>query len=64
MICSGLEPLTPTLSKAMGHALSDRERTCFLLHMAQGLTMQEISSKLVLSRRSVQVYITRAKDKI
>ncbi|WP_127539373.1 sigma-70 family RNA polymerase sigma factor [Paenibacillus illinoisensis] len=45
-------------------ALSDRERTCFLLHMAQGLTLLEISSKLNLSKRSVQEYVTRAKDKI
>lgn len=45
-------------------ALSDRERTCFLLHMAQGLTLQEISSKLEISKRSIQEYVSRAKDKI
>ncbi|MFD2703845.1 sigma factor-like helix-turn-helix DNA-binding protein [Paenibacillus shunpengii] len=45
-------------------ALSDRERTCFLLHMAQGLTLQEISHKLNLSKRSVQMYVDRAKVKI
>ncbi|SDW30966.1 sigma-70 family RNA polymerase sigma factor [Paenibacillus sp. PDC88] len=45
-------------------ALSDRERTCFLLHMAQGLTLQEISHKLDLSKRSVQQYVDRAKSKI
>lgn len=45
-------------------ALSDRERTCFLLHMAQGLTLQEISDKLELSKRTVQSYIDRAKEKI
>lgn len=45
-------------------ALSDRERTCFLLHMAQGLTLQEISDKLDLSKRSVQEYVIRAKMKI
>jgi RNA polymerase sigma factor (sigma-70 family) len=45
-------------------SLSDRERTCFLLHMAQGLTLQEISDKLELSKRSVQEYVFRAKGKI
>jgi RNA polymerase sigma factor (sigma-70 family) len=45
-------------------ALSDRERTCFLLHMAQGLTLQEISSKLGVSRATVQDYVNRAKGKI
>ncbi|BCG57473.1 sigma-70 family RNA polymerase sigma factor [Paenibacillus sp. URB8-2] len=45
-------------------ALSDRERTCFLLHMAQGLTLQEISHKLGISRASVQDYVNRAKCKI
>ncbi|MEK4854806.1 sigma-70 family RNA polymerase sigma factor [Paenibacillus sp. FSL H7-0756] len=45
-------------------ALSDRERTCFLLHMAQGLTLQEISDKLDLSKASVQKYVTRAREKI
>ncbi|MBT2287990.1 sigma-70 family RNA polymerase sigma factor [Paenibacillus albidus] len=45
-------------------ALSDRERTCFLLHMAQGLTLADISSKLNLSKRTVQSYIDRAKEKI
>ena len=45
-------------------ALSDRERTCFLLHMAQGLTLLEISHKLELSKRTVQSYIDRAKEKI
>ncbi|SEU32442.1 sigma factor-like helix-turn-helix DNA-binding protein [Paenibacillus sp. NFR01] len=45
-------------------ALSDRERTCFLLHMAQGLTLIAISDKLGVSKRSVQQYIDRAKEKI
>lgn len=45
-------------------ALSDRERTCFLLHMAQGLTLQEISDKLELSKGAAQQYIKRAKQKI
>ncbi|NQX45329.1 sigma-70 family RNA polymerase sigma factor [Paenibacillus tritici] len=45
-------------------ALSDRERTCFLLHMAQGLTLQEISDKLRLSKNTVRDYVDRAKKKI
>lgn len=45
-------------------ALSDRERTCFLLHMAQGLTLQEISDKLELSKNTVRMYVDRAKIKI
>lgn len=45
-------------------ALSDRERTCFLLHMAQGLTLLDISAKLNLSKRTVQDYVDRAKDKL
>lgn len=45
-------------------ALSDRERTCFLLHMAQGLTLQEISGKLGLAKGAVYEYVKRAKAKI
>jgi RNA polymerase sigma-70 factor (ECF subfamily) len=45
-------------------ALSDRERTCFLLHMAQGLTLQEISDKLELSKNTVRMYVDRAKFKV
>ncbi len=44
--------------------LSTRERTCFLLHMAHGLTYQEISARLELSKRSIQEYVNRAKSKI
>ncbi|MEC0234443.1 sigma factor-like helix-turn-helix DNA-binding protein [Paenibacillus kribbensis] len=44
--------------------LSERERTCFLLHMAQGLTLQEISDKLGVTKRSAQEYVARARDKI
>ncbi|MNW11288.1 positive control sigma-like factor [compost metagenome] len=45
-------------------SLSDRERTCFLLHMAQGLTLLEISGKLNLSKNTVRMYVDRAKGKI
>lgn len=44
--------------------LTERERTCFLLHMAQGLTYTEIASNLKLSIRSIRSYVDRAKDKV
>ncbi|WP_256976016.1 sigma factor-like helix-turn-helix DNA-binding protein [Paenibacillus sp. MY03] len=44
--------------------LTERERTCFLLHMAQGLTYSEIASNLKLSIRSIRSYVDRAKDKV
>jgi RNA polymerase sigma factor (sigma-70 family) len=45
-------------------ALSRRERQCFLLHSAHGLTYAEISAKLELSRASVQRFVERARNKI
>ncbi|RWR06737.1 sigma-70 family RNA polymerase sigma factor [Siminovitchia fortis] len=44
--------------------LSHRERQCYLLHMAQGWSMQEIADELGISKPSVQVFIKRAKNKI
>lgn len=44
--------------------LSDRERECFLLHMARGLTLAEIADKLKISKRTAQQYVNRAKQKI
>ncbi|MDF9845187.1 MULTISPECIES: sigma-70 family RNA polymerase sigma factor [unclassified Paenibacillus] len=44
--------------------LSDRERTCFLLYVAQGLLCQEISDKLGIAPSTVYMYVTRAKDKL
>ncbi|WP_342440005.1 sigma-70 family RNA polymerase sigma factor [Paenibacillus sp. FSL L8-0436] len=44
--------------------LSDRERTCFLLYLAHGLTCQEISNKLGIASSTVYMYVTRAKDKL
>lgn len=44
--------------------LTERERTCFLLHMAQGLTFAEIGSNLNLSKASVQTFCKRARDKV
>lgn len=45
-------------------SLSERERQCFLLHMAQGLTYSEIGVILKVSIRSVRSYIDRAKSKV
>lgn len=59
-----LDPnITPKLVKSL-LALSSRERECFLLHMAYGLTQLEISDILNLSRSAVQSYISRAKRKV
>ncbi|MTW85611.1 sigma-70 family RNA polymerase sigma factor [Virgibacillus dakarensis] len=44
--------------------LSDRERHCYLLHMANGWTITEISGEIGVSRGTVQSYIDRAKEKI
>lgn len=44
--------------------LSERERTCFLLHMAHGLTYAEIGARLKVSRATVQRFVERARDKI
>lgn len=44
--------------------LSDRERECYLLHMAQGLSMNAIALELGIRKGTVQDYILRAKSKI
>ena len=44
--------------------LSHRERQCYLLHMAQGWSMQEIADELGIKKPSVQKFIERAKLKI
>ncbi len=44
--------------------LSHRERQCYLLHMAQGLSYSEIKKELGIGRSTVQKYIERAKEKI
>lgn len=44
--------------------LSERERTCFLLYVAHGLTCQEISGKLGIASSTIYAYITRAKGKL
>lgn len=44
--------------------LTERERTCFLLHMAQGLTQEQIASILEITRSSVRIFVDRAKAKV
>lgn len=44
--------------------MSTRERQCYLLHMAQGMSLAAIAKEINLSKRSVQEYIVRAKTKV
>lgn len=44
--------------------LSHRERQCYLLHMANGWSMQEIADELGIKKPTVQKFIERAKNKI
>ena len=66
-----IEPEQRTLSESEKSAireilidLSHRERQCYLLHMAQGWSMQEIAEELNIKKSSVQKFIERAKNKI
>lgn len=43
---------------------SDRERQCYIMHTAEGLSMQKIADKLGLSKWTVRTYINRAKEKV
>lgn len=44
--------------------MTERELTCWLLHMAHGLTYAEIGDRLGLARRTVQQYVERARNKV
>ncbi|KIL46173.1 sigma-70 family RNA polymerase sigma factor [Jeotgalibacillus campisalis] len=44
--------------------LSHRERQCYLLHMAQGMSLAEIAEEIGLKKRTVQQYVDRAKEKV
>jgi RNA polymerase sigma-70 factor (ECF subfamily) len=44
--------------------MTERELTCWLLHMAHGLTQNEISDRLGVSRASVRMYLERARQKV
>lgn len=44
--------------------MSMRERQCYLLHMAQGLSYSEVSEALKISKATVQTHVRRAKVKV
>lgn len=44
--------------------MTERELACWLLHMAHGLTQNEIADRMKISRASVRVYLERAKRKV
>lgn len=45
-------------------SMSTRERQCFLLNYAQGLTILEIADRLKVSKGTVQTFLKRAKSKV
>lgn len=45
-------------------SLSLRERQCYILHEASGMSMGKIAVEIGLKRRTVQQYIERAREKI
>jgi len=66
-----IEPEEKTLDQEEKHALikmlaelSHRERQCFLLHQANGLSYSEVQRELGIGRSTVQKYVERAKKKI
>lgn len=68
-IAAEREPLELTIEQKQTlikvfQALSDRERDCFILHVSQRKSMQEIANELSISKASVQSYIHRARGKI
>ena len=44
--------------------LSHRERQCYLMHFANGWSLQEIANELNISKSTVQKYLERSKNKI
>lgn len=45
-------------------SFSLRERQCYILHTAQGMSMQDIADELGIKKRTVQQYIERARKKV
>lgn len=43
---------------------SDRERQCYVMYEAEGLSMQKIADRLGIKKRTVQQYIERAREKV
>jgi RNA polymerase sigma-70 factor (ECF subfamily) len=50
--------------KKVFRSLSDRERQCYIMYAAEGLSMQKIANRLGLSKWTVRTYINRAKSKV
>lgn len=44
--------------------MTERELMCWLLHMAHGLTQNEIADRLGVTRSSVRMYLQRARKKV
>lgn len=66
-LLASAEPLTEEERQSLIDcvaAMTERELTCWLLHMAHGLTFQEIGDRLGLSRHTVRVFVDRAKAKV
>lgn len=66
-LLASVEPLTEDERRRLIDCvavMTERELTCWLLHMAHGLTQNEIADRLGVSRTSVQQFIIRARDKI
>ena len=45
-------------------SFSLRERTCYILHEGQKMSMAKIADELGITKRSVQQYIERARKKV
>ncbi|WP_088005619.1 sigma-70 family RNA polymerase sigma factor [Indiicoccus explosivorum] len=45
-------------------SLSHREKHCYILHVAKGISMGEIAKGLCVSKATVQTHIERAKKKV
>lgn len=43
---------------------SNRERQCYIMYEAEGLSMQKIADRLDIKKRTVQQYIDRAREKV
>lgn len=63
------EPLTLTseqkrVIKKVFDALSDRERDCFILHEARGLSMSQVGDQLGIAKTTVQNHVENARRKV
>ncbi|HHY74051.1 MAG TPA: sigma-70 family RNA polymerase sigma factor [Bacillus bacterium] len=59
--------LTESQKKILLNIISSfslRERQCYILHTAQGLSMSQIADMVGLKKRTVQQYIERARKKV